>query len=367
MPKRESINARLSNVYFTPKAIGSYGGADRLLKQARKLQPRISDFNTLKWLGSKDTYTLHKSNRSNFKRRKTYVSGPNNTWQIDLSDLPHLAKHNNGYRYILFCVDVFSRLSSAIPMKTKSGLEVVDALKHSIKWFGQKPLHLQSDKGREFINAHVQKYLKDNSIEHYTTENDDIKASIVERLQRTIKARMFRYFTHNNTRRYIDVLDDIMFSYNNTYHHTIKMAPSQVNRHNQESVWHTIYSPDTPYYNKPSKLRVGDHVRISTKKKTFQKGYLPNWSEEIFVILQKYSTDPTVYTLQDASGEQLAGTFYENELQKVEKLDNIYRIEEILGTRKIRGRTQYLVKWLGYPSSMNSYVDKDSVVLNYKN
>ena len=71
--------------------------------------------------------------------------------------------------------------------------------------------------------------LRRRGIKFYTSENEDLKAAVVERFNRTLKTKMFRYFTHVNTRRYLDVLDDLLHSYNNTHHRSIGMAPSEVN------------------------------------------------------------------------------------------------------------------------------------------
>jgi len=76
------------------------------------------------------------------------------------------------------------------------------------------PNMVQSDKGTEFLNATFQSMLKRRGIKFYTNENEDLKASVVERFNRTIKSKMCRYFTHKNTRRYVDALDDMLHSYN---------------------------------------------------------------------------------------------------------------------------------------------------------
>ena len=78
-------------------------------------------------------------------------------------------------------------------------------------------------------------------IHFYTSENEDLKASVVERFNRTLKTKMYRYFTHANTRRYVDVLDDIVHSYNNTYHRSIGMAPVEVGPYNEDEVRARLY------------------------------------------------------------------------------------------------------------------------------
>ena len=97
-------------------------------------------------------------------------------------------------------------------------------------------------------------------------------------------------------------------------------------------------------------------------KRTFEKGYLPGWTEEIFTIVQRITRNPPVYRIKDYNGEVLEGTFYEPELQQVMKTDEIYKIENIIKERKRQGKKEYLVKWVGYHKSMNSWVSEDDLV-----
>jgi len=83
-------------------------------------------------------------------------------------------------------------------------------------------------------------------------------------------------------------------------------------------------------------------------KRTFEKGYTPNWTDEVFIIYRRYSREPPVYVLKDQKQEQIYGVFYEHELQKVYymKTDERYVIEKIIKTRKRNSRTEYFVKRL---------------------
>ena len=107
---------------------------------------------------------------------------------------------------------------------------------------------------------------------------------------------------------YIDKLDDITKKYNNTYHTSIKMKPVVVKDN-------TYIHFKKEIKNKDHKFKVGDHVRISKYKNIFAKGYVPNWSEEIFIIKKIKNTVPWTYVINDLNGEEIIGTFYENELQ----------------------------------------------------
>ena len=361
---KQKTNDLLYDTYYNPEHIAGFVGKAKLSKA---LKSRVSSKKISNWLANSDTYTLHKPVKKNFRRRKFIVSGPKVLWQLDLCDMSKLSKYNDGYKYILLQIDVFTRKANAKLLKTKTGVEVARAFKMMIDE-NHSPETLHTDRGGEFFNSHFKRVLKEYNIKHYTTHNQEIKASLVERLQRTIKTKIFRYFTHSNTYKFTDILDDIVSSYNNSPHSSIGTAPNNVTSKNQEEVWHSIYNPDKKEIPVSKfKYKLGDKVRISKYSTTFAKGYLPGWSEEIFTVSQRFNTDPCVYSLNDDSGSQLEGTFYEQELQKVETRDKAYKIEAILGKRKVGRKIQYLVKWQGYPDSFNSYVNKRDMISNYKN
>ena len=269
-------------------------------------------------------------------------------------DLVNISSHNDGYRYLLTCIDVFTKRAWAIPIKTKSARDVTEAFE-KILTDGFKPNMVQSDKGTEFLNSTFQSMLKRQDIKFYTSENEDIKAAIVERFNRTLKTKMYRYFTAKHTRRYVDVLPDLLHSYNHTYHRSIDMAPVEVNAANEDLVRARLY-PSKPKSYK-WKYDVGNRVRITMRRQPFRKGYLGSWSDEIFEIDARLPTVPVTYRLKDLAGDVILGKFYEPELQKVIKEDLYFDVEKILKTRRRGGKIEYLVKWFGYPSKFNSWTD----------
>ena len=147
---------------------------------------------------------------------------------------------------------------------------------------------------------------------------------------------------------YIDKLD-IVGEYNNTYHRTIKMKPTDVKDN-------TYIDFKKEVNDKDPKFKVGDYVRISKYKNIFAKGYKPNWSEEVFVVSKIKNTVPWTYIINDLKGEEIIGTFYENELQKTNQQE--FRIEKVI---KKKGDKLY-VKWKGYDNSFNSWIDKKDLV-----
>ena len=131
-------------------------------------------------------------------------------------------------------------------------------------------------KGSEFCNAYFKKWLRDNNIIMYSTHNEG-KSVVAERFIRTLKGKIYKYMTSVSKNVSIDKLDDIVDEYYNTNHTTIKMKPADVKDK-------TYIKADKEINNKDPKFKVGDHIRISKYKNIFAKGYMPNWSEEVFVI-----------------------------------------------------------------------------------
>lgn len=354
--KRKQTNEqKLRQAYYTANRPGSLGGVQSL-SRATKVKPSV----VKKFLEDEDTYTLHKPVRKKFPRRKVIVSGPNAQWQADLVDVRRIMKYNDNYAYLLTVIDVFTKYSWVVPIKNKTGSTLVKAFTTILSGSSdRKPIKLQTDHGKEFLNKTFQTFLKEQGIKFFVTQNFDLKASIVERFNRTLKEKLWRYFTKKDNQRYIEVLPKIVRSYNHSFHSSIKRSPASVDRQNQEEVWQALYG--RPLKNITAVLKPGDSVRISKVRKTFKKGYLPSWTEEIFKITKILKTSPVTYVIEDYKGEELKGTFYSQELQKV-KPKQVFRIEEILKHRtNKKGQKELFVSWRGYPASMNQWISLKSV------
>jgi hypothetical protein len=348
--------------YFNPKNPGSFSGLNSFYKNSNiKKQLRKTIKNSLL---QNDTYTLHKPVTKKFTRNRVIVAGKDNTWQIDLVDVSKISKENDNFKFLLVCIDVFSKYAWVIPLINKKGKSVLIALEKIFK--ERQPIKIQADQGKEFFNRDCESLFKKLNIKLYYL-NSEMKASIVERFNRTLKEKLWRYFTFKSNYRYIDILDDIVKSYNNSYHSTIKTSPSKVNSKNEKQIWQNIYGYKSieELYNDTFinfKFKVGDKVRISKNKNIFGKGYTPNWSYEIFTINETLPRVPPVYTIKDYNNELINGVFYENELQEVYKLDNVYKVETILNQKKSKGKIHYFVKWYGYPDNFNSWIPATDLI-----
>ena len=228
------------------------------------------------------------------------------------------SKQNKHYKYLLTVIDIFSKYVWIVPLKTKTGLEVASAFQTIFKKGQRTPNKIWVDAGKEFYNKNVKDLLSFNNIELYSTQNEE-KSCVIERFNRTFKEKIFKYFTAYDTNKYYDVLDQIVNEYNNTFHNTIKMSPQEGSKKvNQNKIFERVFQDSTAPCKKSSsaKFKIGDRVRITKYKGKFEKGYTTNFTREIFVIDKILNTIPITYKIKDQKGEEIIGSFYEQELQK---------------------------------------------------
>lgn len=301
---------------------------------------------------------LHRPARRNFLTRRVELKGIDDLYQADLVEMLPYARENRGYKYILTMINCFSKYAYAVPLKSKTAVEVASALQKVLKSLPNLPRHLQVDQGKEWYNAKVQNLLRENNnINLYSTFSEK-KASIVERFNRTLKEKMWRQFTSQGSYKWLKMLPLLIETYNNTIHRTIRMKPNEVNKRNENKVLRAINSATFRKNTmKKSKFKVGDRVRINKYKKHFSKGYLPNWSNEIFIVSSVQPTRPITYLLKDERGELIKGSFYGEELNKT-SLANVYLVEKVLR----RKGDKVLVRWLGFDSSHDSWIDKKDII-----
>lgn len=160
---------------------------------------------------------IHRDARKNFERRKYSMRGINDTLQADLIDMQQFKRVNRGYRFILIVIDVFSKQAYAEPLKEKTGKETSTAMEKILRRIGERVRNLQTDDGKEFFNITMRRLLaRYENVNHYSTFSVK-KASIVERLIRTIKRKLYMHFSLHGSYKWYDILSDVMHNYNNTW------------------------------------------------------------------------------------------------------------------------------------------------------
>ena len=351
----------LRDLYFNPRSPASYSNISKMWQEVRNSGKSIKYKEVKTFLENLPTYQLHKPAIKSFPYRKTMASYAYQQFQADLVDMQKFADSNDGYNYILTVIDIFSRYAWALPLRSKRGEDVkklfVEIFKNGF------PEKIQFDEGKEFYNKHLKDYLTKNNVEWFSTFSDK-KAAVVERFNRTLKTKMWKYFTEKETQRWVNILSDLVHSYNNARHSAIGMTPTEaIKAENESDVWYSLYGAFLAHDFEVPKFKIGDSVRISKYKSIFSKGYLPNYTEEIFTVKQIVYTKPFVYKLQDYQEETIDGYFYEQELSYVPNPEQIqFKIEKVLKYKTVKGKKFGLVKWKGYSDKFNEWLPVDQLV-----
>ncbi|XP_060557374.1 uncharacterized protein LOC132717822 [Ruditapes philippinarum] len=365
----------LSLIYFNPKSPASYAGPGKLYRYVKSDGKfKIGMHRIRKWLQDQESYSLTRGARRKYDRSRVIVEGIDSQWDMDLIDMVDLADKNDGYKYLLVAIDIFSRFAFCQAMKRKKAIDVVKALR-AILSGSRKPNTVRSDKGQEFRSKDVNKYFDQMGIHHFYAQNTEIKANYIERFIKTLKHKIFRYILQKRNQRYVNVLQDLMSSYNNTTHSSLNATPSSINKVNESESRLQQYLIRTKSHkpkNEPRskkkttrrfKLKLGQTVRMSHVRNIFDREYSQKWTGEIFKITTRFKRDDLpVYKVEDWDGEPIDGTFYQQELQAITVDENTeYHVEKILQKRTRKKQRQVLVRWLHWPKKYDSWIPEDDV------
>ena len=269
------------------------------------------------YLHSKDSYTLYHNAKRKFKRLSVYARYINDIWCMDLAFVDKLSSENKGIKYLLVCVDIFSRYVRVEPMRNKYATTTKNAfmrmlrnVKHHVKQPPHYPNTLWVDQGTEFAGE-FKKFCNTKGMKIYSTHSET-KAAYAERAIRSLKRILYRFMEEKNTYTYINKLSDFVNTLNSRTNRSINMAPREV-RNSDAITLHHLNSK--PIKAKKPKYEVGDKVQISKYDIAFRKGYKPQFTREIFIINRITSFKPVVtYEIKDLEGEIIQGKFYEPEL-----------------------------------------------------
>ena len=360
---------QLVTIYFNPQNPGAFAGPDKVQKVFKQAGYNVSKHRIRKWLQDQDAYSLQKPVKAKFKRARVITTGIDDLLDMDLADVSNLKSYNDGIHYLLIVIDVFSRFLWVVPLENKQHNTIVNVLK-SILNSSRKPYRVRSDKGSEFKNRWVKKYLTENAVKQQFTQNET-KANYAERVIRSIKALMYRYFTYKQTYKYRDILQDLVFNYNHRPHRSLNgRAPADVNKDNEVEIWNELFIKPLkqPKKSKTKKyksynFRKGDFVRMTHLTHPFQRDYQEKWTEEIFIVKDRYYFQGIpVYKLTDYAKDPIDGIFYQNELQRVEKgREDIWRIDKVLKRRRRRGQEELFVSFVGWPKKFNMWLKSEDI------
>ena len=352
------VNELLNSIYYDVKNPAAFGSIPKLLKAAKYLDPSITLKDVKKWY-QKQRINIHKQRKIKIARPKTVIKSSKIQYQTDLMDVSNISDYNDGYKFILVMIDVFSKKGFAVPLKNKTGFAVSKALD---KIFKTEPARfLQSDNGREYYNYQVLNVLKKYKIKLFSTQNMTMKATICERWIRTLREKLSKYFTFSGGYNYTKVLDDIVQGYNESVHRSTKFKPNDVanNPLKKVQIRQNLYSAKKF---KGFRYNIGDFCRVTVQKSRFAKGSTPNFSEEIFEIVnRKQNGAIATYQLKDLKNNIINSYFTQEELQIVTMPDT-FQIDKILDKKTRRNKVYYYVSWLGFPQDQNSWILESQLV-----
>ena len=293
--------------------LSAYGSRQNLQKATKLSVKKVDAF-----LQGKNSYTkFFIPQRRSYPRLTTLAFDINDIWCMDVAYVDKIAMPNDGVKFLLVCVDVLSRYLRVEPLKRLTSVAVKDGLVAMLnKCPTVHPNKIWTDQGREF-EGEFRKFCKTVGIHQYNSFSGT-KAAFAERAIRALKAQIVRYLEEEWMWRYIDKLPDFVKTLNDRVNRSIGMAPSKVEKKHVLKLI-ALKQRSAVMKEKKAKYKVGDFVRIASKNVPFRKGYLQQFTNEIFSISTVFSTHPPSYILRDEKGQEIQGKFYEAEIIKVLK------------------------------------------------
>ena len=337
----------IDNIPFKEKPWGTFA-----IKQIINTKQKLGMGNnfTMKDLSEE----LNKPVINKFERKKIVINHIDEIHSCDLVDMIKYSRVNRGYKYIFTNIDIFSKYAWVFPIKSKKISDIKPCFEKIFK--ERKPKYIWSDQESSFFSKEMLKFFEDNNVKIYHNYSN-LKAVVIERFNKSLRELMMKEFVKNNNTIWYNILPELIKTYNNRYHRTIKMKPIDVNKTNEKYIKNNFYTYDIT--NKKPKFKINNIVRISLKRRQLFDKPTGNikWSEELFKIYKINKSNVITYQLKNMNDEIIKGIFYEREIQLSKNITGKYIIKKILKTNK----NKIYVKWRGYNSSFNSWIDKNSV------
>ena len=294
---------------------------------------------------------------------------------------------NKGIGFFILAIDAMTRFVWTRPVASLKSIDVSPALRSIFD--EAAPMSVRSDRGSEYISSAIAELFKEYNIKHFTTSNTETKAHFAEHGIKVIKKKLYRAMDHKKSKKWIDLLAQVTDSYNKTPHSVLGVSPAEAVEMPDPDLRKLLYYDKLDREGEKEKIsvsldektgertfdlprrqtfrhKVGEAVVISAVKTAFHKGYLPQWSGEVFFVTSReVKQGHDVYRIKSWENEAVEGTFYGQELSAVTVPDDTtYVVEKILDRRKKGGRDEVLVRWVGFPDSHITWVASAHVVNN---
>ena len=352
------------NLYTTPGEPIAFSGRTKL-----KRSLGLSNDVNREVLSYNYAYGLHRDSKRPRNFNPYFTKHPREQIHCDLIDMQQYSKENDNVKYLLVCIDIFSRKIWVKPLKTKEGKPTTAAMESILQELEPiTPGSIQVDYGKEFRNKYFLQLLKDYKVKLFNPYSDN-KAVFAERVNGTIQKLIHNYMKEKGTLTYIDVLPLLIKTYNSRQHRAFnhKYSPLEAERHdNLNSIKQLLQQKQQKIIMKGRKMKpkfkINDLVRLRKMKTKFERGYGQKFTDEIFRIIKINHKLPIItYSVQSTHDEEnIEGTFYAEDLQLIQ--GDMYRVEKIVKTKMKKGKKYAFVKWLNYSDEHNSWIPYSNLI-----
>ena len=261
--------------------------AGRLYKIIKDQYPenKITMKNIKEFLETKVEKQLYKETKKKSikKQGKIFATFKNEKWQMDIFVFDKYAKQNNGFKYMLACIDVFSRQAYVQPMKTNKFPDCISAFKLILK--KDVPFSIISDHDSSLLSSEFQKLiLQHNIVYNINTLNDHNALGIIDRFAKTLKKILVEKMKSNKNLKWVDILEKTVSDYNKMPHASLyDTAPNDATKTPNIQKIYNLNIQKARTNNIESDLKLGDKVRIKVSG-MFSKGSDQQFSDQIYVV-----------------------------------------------------------------------------------
>lgn len=328
-----------------------------------------------KYLEHAHAYTLHREYKSPPKYNPIYVHRRRKEVQADLIDIGKIAATNDGVRFLILYIDIFTKKIWVQPIRNKSAAVMGEAVRRWLNSLRTPPKIFKTDRGLEFRNALVQQALNDKGVE-WQDATGTLKACIAERANKTLQNLIYKYMTSKETPRYIDKLPALVRTYNTRGHRTLKgMTPSVADQPGSEARVQAIFAEryekagrSRAANQRKARFKVGDLVRLKTeasKVSSSTRAYAQQFHGEYYRVVRINRTLPIpMYYLRSLDTQEIIrGAFYGQELQR--QRGDAWLVEKVLRRENRRGVPYMYVKWMWFGPEHNSWIPASAVTQRF--
>lgn len=314
--QKEKKNAPIQEKYLQRlwKNIHSDLGLSSLSYFAKSLKSGNKLADIERSLSKIQGFALHRPLRRSYPTPAIITKEIGELYCCDVAHLEDLAPFNKGYRFLFICLDNYSKLLTAIPMKRQKGEDIAQALEKSFKDLYGAPQMLLSDKGTNLLSKEAKAVYEKYGIKHITSQSLK-KSAPAENQIKFLKGRIYKFITLKKSKTYINALPTILKGINNRVHASTQMVPAKINKSNQGEIFVNLFSRLIKRPVKEEKFKVGDKVYLARERLTFTKGYKQGFNKTVLTIAGIKNTYPVKsYVLKFQNGELVPSSYVKSEL-----------------------------------------------------